>query len=143
MNLKFSIVLLLSHSAFAAAPTPPVIDVTNFLPSIQTVLHDVQTSDFNSSVCASYLKVLEDEIIQIDVRKISPELFNRDAQTIADTSWQIRESLHSRLPDFNLACVNQIQSSFRQFRFIEDYVLERVTQVKDMYPEGKDFEKEV
>jgi hypothetical protein len=118
---------------------PPAVDINNFLPSFQTVLEDVRSSEFNSQSCVHYLKTLEDRILQIDVRNISKPIFEQDAQAIADTSWEIREALHRRLSEFDLPCVNQIQSNFRQFRFVEDYILERVYQVKDLYPEGYQF----
>ncbi len=135
--------ILVAHSSFAAELTAPMIDTTNFLPSIQIVLNDVNSPKFNSSICVPYLKSLENQILNIDVRKISAETFNEDAQKIADTSWLIQDSLHARLGEFDLNCINQVQSNFRQFRFIGDYVLERTSHVKDMYPEGKDFEKEL
>ena len=142
MKNLFLLGFLFIQPAFAFEVSPPTIDVSNFLSSFHIILSNVQDASFNSAVCVPYLKTLEDEILQIDVRKISPELFKQDAKNIADVSWRIREALHRRLSDFDLNCTNQIQSNFRQFRFIEDYILERITQVKDLYPEGKNFEKE-
>ena len=103
--------------------------------SFQVILQEVQGSAFNSSSCVPYLKTLETEMTKANIRNFEPN--------IADTSWQIREVLHRRLPEFDLNCVNQIHSIFRQLRSIEDYVLEHASNVADMYPEGKDFEKEL
>jgi len=141
-TLILLILLLAAKMVSAAELSPPKMDAAHFLAAMATVQKDVASPVFNNSTCVPYLKTLSDEIDQIDVRSISPEIFNRDAQLVVDASWGIRQSLHSRLSEFDLECVNQIQANFRQFRFIEEYLLEHLRNVQDLYPEGHDFPKE-
>lgn len=135
----FLFILNVSH---AIALTAPTFTIENFLESQKQVLQDISSKDFSSDLCTDYLRSIEEQILNLDVRLIPEHLFKKRAKAIVDLSWEIRKVLHSRLSLFNKECVYQIQSNFKQFRFIEDYLLEKLVNVKDMIPDGVDFQKE-
>lgn len=124
--------------------TPPPISEAYFLEAIKQIQTDVASEAFNSKVCPSYLKTIEENTEKLDVRRIFSGIFKKEAPQVVDASWAIRKMLHSRLEEFkdNKDCIYQIQSSFQQFRFIEDFLMERLAEVQDMKPEGVDFQKE-
>lgn len=123
----------------ASIDAPPQFE-DGFLKASQKILSDIQKSDFNNEACVPYLTELEHSLDHVDVRRLPIEEIMKDAVKIADTSWKIRMALHKRLASFEKDCVEQIQSNFRQFRFIEDYLMERVTNVKDHVPSELDFQ---
>lgn len=122
---------------------PPEISEAYFLEAIKQIQEDVASKAFNSKVCVNYLKTVEDETEKLDVRRILRGNLKKEAPHVVEASWEIRKTLHSRLTEFDKECVYQIQSSFQQFRFIEEFLLERLTDVQDMKPEGVDFQKQL
>ncbi|MFZ4714801.1 MAG: hypothetical protein ACOYL6_13875 [Bacteriovoracaceae bacterium] len=141
---KFSAPLMLSLLAIscsnlssrgpASGLTPPSFQ-DGFLKAGEEILDDVKKKEFDSDVCVTYLKDVEQELDATDMKKLPKEELKRDGKKIADISWDIRDALHQRLSEFNKDCVIQIQSNFRQLRFVEDYLLEKVTGVTNLGPE--------
>ena len=132
-----------SHADRKIASTleaPP--DLGDLLKASDEILQLVETPAFDSRLCKSYLWNLETSLDRLDLKTLPLADLRRDAQAIADNSWKIRSTLHSRLKEFDKECVYQIQSNFRQFRFIEDYLLEIAHQVEPMTPDKIDFQKQ-
>lgn len=121
-------------------PTPP--DLKDLLGASEEILDLVEGPSFNSKVCKRYLGKLEHSIDTLDLKKLPVNEVRNNAHRIADNSWKIRAALHARLSEFDQDCVYQIQSSFRQFRFIEDYLLEMANNVKHLSPKDIDFQKQ-
>lgn len=118
---------------------PPELE--NLLEASQQVLETVEHQDFSSKVCRSYLPKLEKKIDGLNLSQLSSTNI-KNAQKIADYSWKIRSALHTRLAEFDRPCVMQIQSSFRQFRFIEDYLLELARKVTHLSPSQIKFQEQ-
>jgi hypothetical protein len=118
---------------------PPSLD--HLREASEEILQDVENYEFKRA-CIPYLKQLELQIDSLDVKKLPKEEVLRDAEEIARNSWEIRATLHRRLSEFSKDCVLQIQSTFRQFRFIEDYLLELSRRVTHLTPTEIDFQKE-
>jgi hypothetical protein len=143
----YSLVLLTALSCshadrkIASGPeTPP--DLSDLLKASEEILQVVEGVSFDSRVCKSYLGDLETSLDQLDLKTLPLNELKNNAQAIADNSWKIRSTLHSRLLEFDKECVYQIQSNFRQFRFIEDYLLEMAHQVEGTTPDKIDFQKQ-
>lgn len=117
-------------------------DLRDLLKASEEIIEVVDAPTFNSKVCRSYLGSLEKDLDELNLRNIPIEELKAQAQKIADNSWRIRTILHARLPEFDKECVYQIQASFRQFRFIEDYLLEIAAQVEHLGPSQIDFQKQ-
>lgn len=148
LNPKYSLLLLLTtlscsqlNRNIASAPHSPP-DLSDLLRASEEILETVEDASFNSKVCQSYLGKLEKSIDSLDMKSLPAEELKKDAIAIADNSWQIRTTLHSRLKEFNKDCVYQIQSSFRQFRFIEDFLLEIAHVVEHKVPSEINFQEQ-
>lgn len=124
----------------ASAPiAPPKLD--NLLEASQQIAMDVEDYSF-PQFCSSYLGELEKSIDAMDVKSLPLSQLSVDAESIAKNSWEIRSTLHSRLSEVDKKCALQIQASFRQFRFIEDYLLEMSRKVTHNSPSQIDFQKQ-
>lgn len=124
----------------ASVDSPP--DLGDLLKASEEIIEVVEASTFNSKICMSYLGSLEKSIDGMDLKLLPLEDLKNQAQRISDNSWRIRSILHSRLSEFDKECVYQIQANFRQFRFIEDYLLEMAHQVEHLSPSQIDFQKQ-
>lgn len=119
--------------------TPPKLD--NLLEASIQISEDVEDHSFPEQ-CVSYLGKLEKSIDALDVKSLPASQLAVDAEVIAKNSWGIRSTLHSRLSEVSKDCALQIQASFRQFRFIEDYLLELSRKVTHHTPAQIDFQKQ-
>lgn len=118
---------------------PPVFQ--DLIKDSEEVLRDVKDQNFADS-CVSYLSALEQNIDGFDVTKLSHSQLENDAEKITNTTWEIRKSLHRNLDKFTPECVENIQSVFRQLRFVEDYFLEFGRKVAHKVPADIEFLKE-
>ena len=124
----------------ASSPiSPPKLD--NLLEASEQIAADVEDHAF-PQYCSSYLGELEKSIDAMDVKSLPVSQLSVDAESIAKNSWEIRSILHSRLSEVDKKCALQIQASFRQFRFIEDYLLEMSRKVTHNKPAEIDFQKQ-
>lgn len=124
----------------ASSPVaPPKLD--NLLEASEQIAADVEDHAF-PQFCSSYLGELEKSIDAMDVKSLPVSQLSVDAESIAKNSWEIRSTLHSRLSEVDKKCALQIQASFRQFRFIEDYLLEMSRKVTHNKPAEIDFQKQ-
>ncbi len=108
----------------------------------EEIIETVEAPDFDSKACKSYLRDLEISLDHLDLQNLSAQELKNQAHKIADNSWRARAILHSRLNEFDKECVFQIQSNFRQFRFIEDYLLELALDVKPLGPADIKFQEQ-
>lgn len=119
--------------------SPPKLD--NLVRASEEILQDVGHDSFPEA-CVDYMKTLEDNLAELDVRSLSVEQLIIDADVISKNTWGIRSKLHSRLSEFDKDCAIQLQANFRQFRFIEDYVLEISRKITSHEPKDIDFQKQ-
>ncbi len=119
---------------------PP--ELSDLLKASEEILYAVESPSFDNKLCKSYLGLLEKNLDALDLKMLPLEDLKNQAQRIADNSWKIRSILHSRLTEFDQECVYQIQANFRQFRFVEDYLLEIANQVKHLSPSQIEFQKQ-
>lgn len=119
------------------------LDFTDLLGVSEEVIRVVEDPAFNSRSCKTYLRDLEISLDHLDLKTYPVNELKNHAQRIADNSWRIRSSLHTRLSEFDKDCVYQIQSNFRQFRFIEDYLLELAHAVKPLGPADLNFQEQL
>lgn len=144
-TLLIPCLILLSSCAhvgrhLASAPlVPPKLD--NLLEASEQISQDIEDHSFPEQ-CVSYLGELEKSLDSLDVKKLPVSQLAVDAEDIAKNSWEIRSTLHSRLSEVDKKCALQIQASFRQFRFIEDYLLEISRKVTHNIPSQIDFQKQ-
>lgn len=143
----YSLVLLTalscSHADRKIASSPEIPpDLNDLLKASEEVLQVVENAAFDSRVCKSYLGDLETSLDRLDLKTLPLSELKNNAQAIADNSWKIRSTLHSRLAEFDKECVYQIQSNFGQFRFIEDYLLEIAHQIVSTTPDKIEFQKQ-
>lgn len=136
-----SLGFLFSLSSIAQSIIPPKMD--SLLIASEQIYSEISGPSFSNKNCFEYLSLLENQIDSIDVAKISKEQIIINGNKIVENSWKIRQFLHSHLSEFDKNCVTQIQTSFRQFRFIEEYVLEILTNVTHLTPEEVEFEKQL
>ena len=123
----------------ASAPlSPPKLD--DLLQASENILADVEDYQFPQN-CVPYLKQLEKEIDGMDVNAM-PATAVQDAEKIAKNSWLIRSTLHARLEEVDKDCAIQMQANFRQFRFVEDYLLELARKVTHSTPAEIDFQNQ-
>ncbi len=123
-----------------ASTLPPDFQ-DGLVPGAQKILSHVSDPKFNSTECVSYLKELQNEIPLIQPAASSDEL-NSHSQEIVGLLWNIRLSLHKRLPDFSADCVTEIRNTARLLRFIEDFLAEKQVQPPTLDPDQYDFSKE-
>ncbi len=116
---------------------PPQLN--DLLKASELISIDVGHKSF-PEICVQYLSKLEKSVDALDLKSLSKTELIKNAERIADNSWKIRSHLHSRLHEFNRECSIQVQSNFRQFRFIEDYLLELFNQVTHLTPDKIDFQ---
>lgn len=119
--------------------TPP--DLSNLKEASQIIVEDVESLNF-PEFCVSYLGTLEKNIDALNVTKLPKDKLIEDAEEITNNSWRIRTTLHDKLADVDKSCALQIQSAFRSFRFIEDYLLELKEKVEHKGPADIDFQKQ-
>lgn len=123
----------------ASAPlSPPKLD--DLLRASEDILADVEDYQFPQN-CVPYLKQLEKQIDAMDVNAM-PTAAVQDAEKIAKNSWLIRSTLHARLEEVDKDCAIQMQANFRQFRFVEDYLLELSRKVTHATPAEIDFQNQ-
>lgn len=128
------------ETAFANVPfSPPSLD--NLLLASEQILNDVDDQAFGNN-CTTYLKTLESAIDALDVTKLPDQDLNKYAEDIAHNSWLIRGLLHSKLPQFDKDCVFQVQTTFRQLRLVEDYLLEFSRKTPHLGPKDIDFQSQ-
>jgi hypothetical protein len=145
-SLLFSSLILFSscsHHATrhpASSPLSPP-KITNFLEDSNQIIADVEDHAF-PDLCVSYLKQLEKNIDEMDIKAFPLAQVKHDAEAITKNSWQIRSILHSRLSEFDKACAIQAQANFRQLRFVEDYLLEISRNVTPMHPSEVKFQEQ-
>lgn len=120
---------------------PPSLE--NLLSASEIIYADVSDSRFSSKICVDYLAKLERQIDSLDITSIPKSTLMEQGQEIADNSWKIRKTLHARLPEFNTECSHQLLASFRQLRFIEEYLLEIVNKVAHKNPADIKFQEEL
>lgn len=143
--LLFSCVLFLSLSASAkrspagADLEPP--QLSNPLKDTEEILRDVKDPLFPTS-CVSYLSKLEKGIDEFDVKKFSLSQLSAEAEKIAENSWKIRQHVHHSLDQLTPECVEKVQTTFRQLRFVEDYFLEIGRKIVHQKPSEIDFLKQ-
>jgi hypothetical protein len=118
---------------------PP--ELNDLLRASEQILADVEDYHFPEK-CVTYLKELEIKIDKLDVKKLPLKDIKDNAETITKNSWETRSKLHQRLSEFSKECVLQVQANLRQFRFIEDYMLEISRRVKHGSPSDIDFQKQ-
>jgi hypothetical protein len=118
---------------------PP--DLSDLKLASETILKHVGSKNFPEH-CVSYLSQLEKKIDELDLKTYELNKVIDDSETIAQNSWGVRLKLHQRLPEFNEACAIQVQSNFRQLRFIEEYLLELNRKVTHLNPSEIDFQKQ-
>lgn len=114
---------------------PP--ELTHLLEASDIILGDVEV--LNRDNCLGYLTKLEKSIDGMDVTKLPRQELMSDAQAVAQNSWKVRLTLHSKLPELGEACAKQAQANFRQLRFIEDYFHELVNRVEHKSPSDIDW----
>jgi hypothetical protein len=124
----------------ASIQAPP--ELGDLLKASEDILDVVEAPTFDSKLCKSYLSSLEKRLDKLDLKNQPLNNLRNQAQRIADNSWKIRSVLHARLYEFDKDCVLQIQANFRQFRFVEDYLLEIANQVNHLSPAQIDFQKQ-
>ena len=124
----------------ASVVTQP--ELGDLLKASEEILETVESPSFNSQMCKTYLSGVEKNLDNLDLKTLPLGEIKNQAQRIADNSWRIRSVLHSRLVEFDQGCVYQIQANFRQFRFIEDYLLEIANNVEHLSPDKIDFQKQ-
>ena len=119
---------------------PPALD--DLLKASEIIYEDITDPRFDSLTCVSYLSQLEKNIDELDLKLIPKETLESQGKQIASNVWKIRKTLHSQLSDYDKNCVYQLQSSFRQFRFIEEYLLEIANHVVHLSPSEIDFQNQ-
>lgn len=147
MKICFSLAILValgscSHVERKLAGTghgPP--DLGDLLKGSEQILSDIDSSEFIEG-CVPYLTELEEKIDGMDIKKIPHSIFEKDGHQISENSWKIRQKLHTLLPEVSESCAKQIQTNFRQFRFIEDYFLEIAQKTPHLKPSDIDFQKQ-
>ena len=108
----------------------------------EEILGTVSSEQFDSRSCKRFLAELEVELDATDLQTLNRTELIASAGRIADNSWKIRTTLHQRLEHFDRDCVYQIQSTFRQLRFIEDYLQELSLEVKHLTPKDIKFSEQ-
>ena len=148
MKNIFSYILITSLVAcstpqreIASGPTePPLLD--DLLKASEIIYEDVSDPRFGSELCVSYLSALEKNVDALDLKTIPKSVLVSQGKQIAENSWKIRTALHAKLSEVDQACAYQLQSSFRQFRFIEEYLLEIAHKVTHLTPKELDFQNQ-
>lgn len=144
--MYYLFILIISINSYANSINgeeirPPGLE--NLLLSSEQILKDINGGHFNSNVCKNYLSELEKNIDLLKVEKLSKKYLAQNGIKISDNLWSIRISLHQNLDQYSLDCINQIQSSFKQFRFIEEYLLEVSKKIKHQHPEDIKFQEQL
>ncbi len=118
----------------AAAPWSPPAPVLKmgYARATEILIDVFKDPRFTSDVCTPYLEALQKTLGSISIRKLPGIEVREDELKLLDHSWQIRQVLHSRLSEYDESCVRQIQSVFRSFRFVEDYVSEHLECVENV-----------
>lgn len=124
----------------ASGPISPP-ELSDLLQASEDILVDVEDHQFPKN-CVPYLKELEKRIDALDVKSLPVSTLSADAEKITKNSWLIRSALHARLAEVDKDCAIQMQSSFRQFRFVEDYLLEQSRKVSHLTPKDVDFQNQ-
>lgn len=119
---------------------PPELD--NLLEASQQVFRDISDDRFDSSACVSYLSELERRIDGLDYTKIKKSILVQSGIEIANNTWKIRSHLHKNLSKYDEECIFQIQKNFKQFRFVEEYLLEIANKVEHKNPADIVFQNE-
>jgi hypothetical protein len=145
-SLLFSLLLALTSCTLVPLRNPSSAQInppplTDLKVASAEILGHVEDYSFPDN-CVPYLTELENEIDSLDIRMLSSSKLIQDAEMISTTSWKIRSTLHRRLPEFQKDCALQVQSTFRQLRFIEDYLLELSRKVTHAGPSEIDFQKQ-
>lgn len=135
--LLFSSCAAISRQIASSQLNPPPLD--DLLQASVKIIDDVEDRRFGES-CVSYLRTLEDSLDRLEVARMPRGLLKKNAELIAENSWRIRSTLHQRLSGFERDCVLQVQATFRQLRFIEDYLLELARSVGHIGPADLDFQ---
>lgn len=142
----FSGLLLLascSHGGRFLASSSPLNppQLNNLLEASEIILKDVEDARF-SDYCVSYLKELETNIDTMSATGVVQPELKQNAEALFKASWEIRNRLHKRLPEFDKDCAHQLVGTFRQFRFLEDYFLEVSRNVEDKMPSEIKFQEQ-
>lgn len=136
LNLLLPLLVVSCHTLSLRGPAslemePP--ELKNLAAASEQILRDVESTEFDNEECLKYLPKLERSLDGLNLTTLPKKELLADADRIAENSWLIRLALHKKLPEFSAECAYQVQSNFRQFRFIEDYLLEIDRKVEPIY----------
>lgn len=131
-----------AHQQRKVASISSLPDFSNLLEASQEILEVVASPSFDSQSCKSYLFEVERDIDELDLTTLPVEKLKKQASQISRISWEIRSTLHKRLNEFDQDCAYQLQATFRQFRFIEDYLMEIAKQVPHQSPSEINFQNQ-
>lgn len=108
----------------------------DLLTETERVLSDLKSNEiFNLKTCPEYLTQVYSTAFQLEPNTFNVEKVKSDWQKIYNNLWLIRVQLNENLKSFGnqketLACVKKSRDFFRLARYIEDYLAESFSGVK-------------
>ena len=118
---------------------PPALD-RNLLEAAHIIESQLQQPSFNSESCLDYLKALEGAVENANPRAVQDEVA-QIGMPLVNELWKVRVALHSRLSELNPKCVNETRNTMRLFRFVEDYLAERMLGIRPLDPANIKFDQ--
>jgi hypothetical protein len=114
-----------------------------YTPLLTQIAGEVQNSAWSNAQCVPTLQAIQNRIDQVGSTNYTRAQFQPLAAGLIDQLWKIRLTLHDHLAGASDDCAKEIRNSFRQFRFIEDFLGEiefAPTEFADL--DSVDFEKQ-
>jgi hypothetical protein len=105
------------------------------------VLASVSSRSFTAENCASYLREVNARVEGMDWQDAFQQL-KSDIDPVVENLWNIRVTLHDRLPVLAPTCHNEIKRIFVNLRYLEDYLVEVSHNVQSVDLDKIDFQKE-
>jgi hypothetical protein len=88
----------------------------------QQILNHVRGPEWSNASCVSYLRSLQKRLDQMNGAGLTREKLKVLAPELIENLWETRLALHDRLSESDNACAIEVRNTFRQFRFLEDFL---------------------
>ena len=134
-------------AAHQQTPGYPVPDFTknDFVGEATKVEDFIKAGGVSNANCQPFLTAVTKSVVDFDLAKANKNQLVRQGHEILSTLWGIRLALHDQISaqNLNAACVDQVKTTYRTMRAVEDYVGEFVyPEFKQVKSETLDFQKQ-
>ncbi len=140
-NLVFGL-LVVSFGCASTLRKPSSVDSGVIREDMNQFLAEVTSPNYDRNTCSGTLASLQQNLRNIDWNAYTNADLKAHAMDTINSFWQLRLSIHRKLPDVKRDCVILARDVFHKLRDGEDYLGDFAYSVKQENPAKLDFQKQ-